>query len=257
VQINRVLSHLVGWLVYLILLGGLLILYLPTIVYVCVGLYIASHLRKWAARPAFLRVGLFLALPLLLWEASRIQADWRYAEISEAIASVKVEPMPDFVPRAIEVNSYETRLAGGGRLKCIERVMWNKRLAAFRIKYEGPPLVELDPGSGKELGPASLPTTYLQFNSPPSVKQSISGGSAGDVYGPYELRIIGPNQDSLAGFQYDERIMKPAFPPVLTSGGWLFVSRLPPLQPRWLEPVEFVNLALGKCASTSHDKGNI
>lgn len=235
---------------YLILIGGLLILYLPTIVYVCVAIDVIRKAIRRGWRWATIASVTMLLLPFLPWEAARIHADWRRAELTRFNAGLSKRPMSNMLPDTIFMNAYGSTLSGSPLIDCPLQIIWNKQLLGER--YTGAPLVSLDRETGRELGPAKLPAKYLKLSTYSDSVIQPPGGPSSYSLGPFELRLIGPEADNLVDYMYEEAIDSPTFPPVLTWVGW--ISK-PIAYPPKKSPSDFVNETLGNCAQPPAARG--
>jgi hypothetical protein len=175
-----------------------------------------------------------------------MSSDYRREQLNEFVAGVSVETLEKDVPGAIVVESDSTTLVHAPGVPCTGRLIVNKQIMASRLGYNGPPWVEMDPRTGHQMGTTELPTRYLRFSSDNWVNIKLPGQPTSSRFGPWELETIDSSTRRVIAFYYDEIVTKATFPPILTSGGWLF-ERLPSPVRGWNGPTAFVNHTLPEC----------
>jgi hypothetical protein len=68
----------------------------------------------------------------------------------------------------------------------------------------------------------SLPDRYVVFRAKDASSRWDDGRSKAADGGPFEMHYVDGRRDDLVGFYYRRFVPVPAFPPILTLGGWSF-----------------------------------
>ena len=68
----------------------------------------------------------------------------------------------------------------------------------------------------------SLPDRYVVFRAKDASSHWNDGRPKAADGGPFEMHYVDGRRDDLVGFYYRRFVPVPAFPPILTLGGWSF-----------------------------------
>ncbi|TIX90515.1 hypothetical protein [Rhizobium sp. P44RR-XXIV] len=228
------------------------ILYLPMFAYAAAGLFILFHARRWGLRKSSAILLAFLVGPWLFWGGSIAAANFRRSKVSDFLAGIQTTQVGESVPDTILIESSNTTLKGLPVGGCVKRVLANMRILGAFGHYEGPPIVEIDPKTGKLLGAAELPTRYLRFSNNNWVTPQVPNMPP-YRHGPWELEEIDGTDRKVIAYYYEEIVTKPAFPPILSLVGWLHERSTTDFK-KWTE-TDFVENALGHCAAANDSSG--
>lgn len=213
--------------------------------YAAVGFFILFRAKRWGLRKSSAIVLAFLAAPWLFWGGSIASANFRRSTVSDFLAGIQTTQVGKNVPDTILIESGNSTLKGLPVEGCIKRVLANMRILGAFGHYEGPPIVEIDPKTGRQIGAAELPDRYLRFSTDNWVVPQVPNLPA-YRHGPWELQVVDARHSNIIAYYYEEVVPSPDFPPMLTIAGWLPRRRPPGDFKTWTQ-IDFVERALPLC----------